>query len=344
MNLIERILLEHFEPLGLADVGLDRNLQTVLVTPRFPTSRHVVALVVSGRDPRPRAVAKVPRRRLDDAGVLTEAEVLGRLEALPDGPLPGVPRVLGTVDADGRTMLVETAVAGRALDPAVVHEDPDRALDVGAAFVSSLPLLTAADDNQGWYSHTIADPLAELAALVPLDGETERWCARTHQVLAPLREVWLPAVLEHGDLSHPNLFLATDARSLRVIDWERATLAGLPGHDLVFYLQYLAQCRHQAWNRSDQLAAFDDAFLAADGRPRRSLAAELSRSGVTPELTGLMVVAGWARSAGTLARRLRADGEATGASAAALADAFRADRDVALWQHSVSRAEEGRMP
>src|SRR4051794_25224992 len=214
MNLVERILLEHFDSLRLADAGLGRDLQTVLVTPRFPTSRHVVALILAGRDPRPRAVAKIPRRHLDDAGVLTEADILGRLENLAGGPLPGVPRLLGTVDADGRTMLVETAVDGAALDPALVARDVDGAVAAGGTFVAGLPLVLSADENPDWYAQTIAEPLAELATLVPLDGQTESWCARTHQVLAPLREAPVPAVLEHGDLSHPNIFLNRRDRSL----------------------------------------------------------------------------------------------------------------------------------
>jgi hypothetical protein len=137
MNLVERILLEHFDSLRLADAGLGRDLQTVLVTPRFPTSRHVVALILASRDPRPRAVAKIPRRHLDDAGVLTEAEILRCLEDLAGGPLPGVPRLLGTVDADGRTMLVETAVDGVALDPTLVVRDIDGAVAAGCEFVSA---------------------------------------------------------------------------------------------------------------------------------------------------------------------------------------------------------------
>jgi aminoglycoside phosphotransferase (APT) family kinase protein len=343
VNLIERTLVERFDALALAGAGLDRRLHTVLVTPRFPTSRHVVALLFSGRDRRPSAVAKVPRRRLDDAGIHTEARILNHLGSLPGGPLPGVPTVLGVVDVDGRAMLVETAVDGAALDPALVQRDPNRALSAGADFVSRLPVVRSAQDNPDWYARTIAEPLADLARLVPLDGETEGWATRTHEVLAPLRREPLPAVLEHGDLSHPNLFLAQDGRSLQVIDWERATLDGLPGHDIVFFLQYLSQCRQHATTRPEQLAAFDDAFLSAQGWARTVVASDLSRRGVAPEMAGPLVLAGWARTAGTLAERLRADGEVTGSSAAALADAFRADRDVALWRHALLRAEEGRL-
>jgi aminoglycoside phosphotransferase (APT) family kinase protein len=149
-------------------------------------------------------------------------------------------------------------------------------------------------------------------------------------------------VLEHGDLSHPNLFLDGEKRSLNVIDWERAALDGIPGRDLVFFLQYLAECRVMAGDRVERCRAFDDAFDADGGWARPALAAELSRRGVASELLGALVVAGWARTAGTLAARLRVDGEATGESAA-LAATLATNREVQLWHHAVLRAEEGRV-
>jgi aminoglycoside phosphotransferase (APT) family kinase protein len=342
MNLLEKVLLEEHDALGLAALGLNRRLQTTLLTPRFPTSRHVVALVFADGDPRPRVVAKIPRAPGDDSGVLAEAEILRHLGSL-GGAVPGVPVVLGTVAVDGRTMLVETAVQGDALDPARVAQDPELAVAAASAFLSRLPQVRAAEDNAGWYDRTVAEPLAALARFVPLDGEMEQLCARTHAVLAPLRDAGLPAVFEHGDLSHPNLFLGEDGRSLHVIDWERATAEGLPGHDLVFFLQYASQCLHGADTRLAQLAAFDDAFAGTRGWARPALAAHLAARDVPAELCGPLVVASWARTAATLVSRLGADGAAAGSSAGAVADAVRGDRDVALWWHAVQRAEQGEL-
>ena len=343
MNLIEQVLLDRFDELGLAALGFGRQLQTTLLTPRFPTSRHVVALVFSGGDLRPRAVAKMPRRPLDDSGVRTEARVLGLLESLAAGPVRGVPAVLGTVDVDGRTMLVETAVHGPALDPAQVLRNPDRSVTAGVRFLSELPVIRGAEDNLDWYARALTQPLADLAHLAPDNGEIESLCARTHAVLKPLRDVPLPGVVEHGDMSHPNLFLNEDGSSLLVIDWERATVDGLPGHDLVFFLQFVSQCRHGAVTRPAQLAAFDDAFVGPAGWARPVLAGHLVERGVSPELSGLLVVAGWARTAASLVSRLGAGNPTGGSEATALAEALTSDRDVALWRHALDQAEQGRL-
>ena len=340
MNLVERALTEHFDTLGLETVGLGRRLQTTVLTPRFPTSRHVVALVFDDGDPRPRAVAKVPRQLFDDGGVLLEAQVLASLHGSASGTFRGAPALLGTVDVHGRTMLVESAVQGTPLEPRLVAADPGRAVRAAAAFLAELPVTRAAEDGHDWYQRTLTAPLADLAARFPLGGETARLCDRTHALLEPLRGVALPAVFEHGDLSHPNLFTSADGGSLLAIDWERADPAGLPGHDFVFFLQYVGRCVHGGSSRADQFQAFDDAFAGATGWARPALDAHLSLRGVPPELSGLLVLASWARTAATLASRLGADGAGTG-SAAAAEQAVSADRDMDLWRHAVARAEAG---
>ena len=79
----------------------------------------------------------------------------------------------------------------------------------------------------------------------------------------------LPLIFEHGDVSHPNLLMTADEQ-LTVLDWERYERSGLPGHDLVFFLQYVAEARSSAVDRDPaQLAAFDAAFVgeAAWARP-----------------------------------------------------------------------------
>jgi aminoglycoside phosphotransferase len=340
VNLVERLLHERYDELHLADAGLSRRFETAVLTPHFVTSRHVVALVFSTGDPRSRVVAKIPRRPGDNEGVDREARMLRRLAELNGGPVAGVPAVVATVDVDGQTLLVETTVHGPELVPRAVREEPDRAVAVGAAFIGALPVVAAAAENADWYRTAVADPLAELVALAPMDGDAVELVDRTHALLEPLRSVALPAVFEHGDMSHPNLLLDTDG-GLQVIDWERATERGVPGHDLVFYLQYLAESRRSAYTRPDQCAAFDVAFRAPDGWARPALAAHLELRGVDPALLDLLVVTSWARSAATLVDRLRPGADGVQAAGDALARAVSNDRDVVLWRHAVQWAEEG---
>jgi aminoglycoside phosphotransferase (APT) family kinase protein len=310
-----------------------------VLTPHFVTSRHVVALVFSPGDPRARVVAKIPRRPGDNEGVDREARMLRRLAELNGGPVSGVPAVVATVDVGGQTLLLETTVHGPELVPREVCRDPDRAIAVGAAFISALPVVVPAAENSDWYRTAVADPLADLVALAPMGGEAAQLASRTHALLEPLRTAALPAVFEHGDMSHPNLLLGADG-GLQVIDWERATERGVPGHDLVFYLQYLAESRRSAFTRPEQCAAFDAAFVDPHGWARPALSAHLELRGVDPALLDALVVASWARSAATLVDRLRPGSDGVHAAGDALAVAVSNDRDVVLWRHAVLRAEE----
>lgn len=339
MNVIERALLDHRDELGLAALGLDDRLQTALLTPRFVTSRHVVAMVFAEGDPRPRAIAKIPRMPGDDAGVATEARILRRLASLSGTAVPGVPVVLGTTEVGGRMMLVETAVSGAPFGQAQVVRDLDRAVAAGARFAANLPQVLSPSENTGWYDDVLRAPLDRLSRQIGREADVAELCARTHTVLAPLRRVPLPAVIEHGDLSFPNLFFAEDTGELLVIDWERANDRGLPGHDLIFFLQFLSQCLHGFATPEEQIGAFDRAFVGVGAWARPVLDQHLAGSGVHPELSGLLIVASWARTAATLADRLGAHPETDHGDAAAVA--MLAERDVTLWRHALDRAEDG---
>ena len=248
--------------------------------------------------------------------------------------------MLGTLAVDGRTLLVETVVDGVELVPAQVQKDRERVLAAGRAFVQALPVVRDAADNQGWYDAAVADPLGRLAQRVPGDAELQRLVERTHDALGPLRGAALPAVFEHADLSHPNLFLLP-AGGLGVIDWERATTEGVPGHDLVFFLQYVAESSRSAWTRPAQAAALDDAFAGEGAWAMTLLRDHLRHRGVEPGLAGPLVLATWARSAATLAARLPAEQGLTETDA--FAGVVAVDRDVVLWRRAVELAETGRL-
>lgn len=71
-------------------------------------------------------------------------------------------------------------------------------------------------------------------------------------------------VFEHGDLSHPNL-IEYSAGEVGVIDWELAERAGVPLHDLVFFLMYVALSSARSRSSAAQQQALTDAFRSGDG-------------------------------------------------------------------------------
>lgn len=335
MTFVDTFLQAHYERFGLNRYGLGRQWESLLLTPRFTTSRHVVALVFVPGSREPALVVKVPRQPGDNSSVRNEASVLSALSAAGGGSPTGVPEVVGIQDVGPYTVLVETALTGKPLDPRLVTADLPLAVSAGAEFVRMLPCTRTALANTDWYERTVAAPLRALAALTGERGETERLVDRTHELLAPLRNAQLPAVVEHGDLSHPNLFFKQD-EGLQVVDWERSRTDGIPGHDLVFYLQYLSESSEQAVSREEQLAAFEKAF-GCGGWALEPLLGHLELRGVDPCLLQLLVAATWARSAATLAYRLGGESDMTTGSAA-VQEAIESDRDFWLWRHAVNKA------
>ena len=333
MNFIDSLLREHYEEWDLAASGLGNEWSTVMITPQFTTSRHVVGLTFAVGARLPSLVVKVPRCPGDNEGVQREADMLRELSALSDGQMEGIPRIVATLDVGEHTALVETALTGAPLDPHHVAGDLAGAVALGVDFVAALPCTRSGLENRDWYERTVERPLEALAALLPRDAEVSALVDRTHELLRPLRRSTLPAVFEHADLSHPNLLVHAEGR-LQVMDWERASLYGVPGHDLVFYLQYLSESADMAFSRVAQLAAFDKAF-GPDGWALEHLREHLLLRNVDPELLPLLVIATWARSASTLAYRLATEGAPMPGSAQ-LRTAVLDDRDFWLWRHVVA--------
>jgi hypothetical protein len=332
MNFVDHLLHTHFDEFELASHGLRRNWGTVLLTPRFVTSRHLVALIFNPGGRVPVLVVKVPRQPNDNEGVRRESEILSRLTALAPRDTSRWPTVVATLDVGDHTALVETGLSGAPLDPNRVLADPSAAVRAGEDFVASLPIASSAAGNAGWYDRTIAAPLRALVELAPLGGESAKLAERTHLALASLQNTALPAVFEHADLSHPNLFIKPGGQ-LQVVDWERATPDGVPGHDLIFFLQYVSESAKKAFLRPEQLEANDE-VMGPDGWALPVLRKHLRLRGVDPDLSRPLILAAWARSAATLAYRLAAQSESkTAPDQERLDEAVSADRDFWLWRH-----------
>ncbi|MCA4135033.1 phosphotransferase [Arthrobacter sp. M4] len=335
MNFVDDVLHDRYWELGLYRYDIGADWETVLLTPRFVTSRHLVALIFPRGFREPRLVVKVPRQPGDNLSVRHEAAVMAGLKALGLGAEQGIPEVVSTVDVGDHTVLIETAVRGIPLDPRHVAADLKRAVKAGSNFVDALPCTAEAGANSNWYQRTVVGPLRRLVELLPMEPEVVGLVERTHHALEPLQGTRLPAVVEHGDLSHPNLFLRPNG-TLQVVDWERSRTDGVPGHDLVFYLQYLSESHEQAYERIPQLVAFDKAF-GRGGWALQPLRSHLELRGVDPQLLPLLVLATWARSTATLAYRLT--GAATLQGKAHTRDAVLADRDYWLWRHAMDSWE-----
>lgn len=265
--------------------SLDSEVSSVfLLTPGFPGSRYAVAL---GHDAnaRLRLVAKAARVPGASAALAHEARALQMIHGLniPELHAPGFVSLTRVGASD---VLTQTAVDGAPIGPGVVRTDPSVRTQL-LALVGRFPVtgtLTAA---------TLADLVAPVEVLAGGRERTETTllARATLRLVEGLDTRGIPHVVEHGDLSHPNLLRGADGIGL--VDWERSERLGLPGHDLVIAAEYLTSAR--ATTSSVRPTAFHTAMWRQDGWARAALLDELRSRGVATDLMPALVALTWAR-------------------------------------------------
>jgi aminoglycoside phosphotransferase len=337
MNTVLTYLATNHQRLGLTGYGVPEQLTSVVITPRFRASSHVVFLVLAPGRPEPLLVAKLPR--LASAGTVAEREVanLRAVQGLRADGFDSIPRVIAYEEYLGRPILVETALVGRPMDPATVRRDRAACCAAVASWLAALQQPAhGAENDTAWFGRLVEQPLRYFERVFPLSIEEARLLERTWELVAPLRDTALPLVFEHGDLSHPNLMLLHNG-AVGVVDWELAEPRGLPAYDLFFFLTYAAFAMQNARKSGDYLAAFQAAFFGAAAWARPYVVDYVQRLELPPHTITPLFVLSWARYMISLLLRLDA-GQAKGQLPHETADWLRANRYYALWRHTVMHA------
>jgi len=341
MNTVLTFLEANRQRLELDRYGAAGQLSCVVVTPRFRASSHVVFLVLAKGRPEPLLVAKLPR--LAGAGASVEREVanLRAVQALRPGGFDSIPRVIAFEEYRGRPILVETALAGEPMDPATVRRNRSGCCDAVTGWLTEVQRPVAGRDEAGpgWFERLAEQPLRWFETAFPLLDEEARLLGRTWELAEPLRDAALPLVVEHGDLSNPNILLRKGG-GLGVVDWELAEPHGLPTYDLFFFLTYAAFAQRNARTNGEYLAAFHAAFFGPAAWARPYVAAYVERLRVPADALTPLFVLCWARYIAGLLLRLGDADRPRGQFGPETADWLRANRYYALWRHTLAHIHE----
>jgi aminoglycoside phosphotransferase (APT) family kinase protein len=313
--------------------GLDESASCVLFTPRFRTSRHVVALLIPRGAREPRLVVKMPRLEGDGAGIAREALVLRELRGTCPDASPSVPQVVAYAGGD-RPLLIETAFGGPLVTRATLRAAPTRCVDEVVKWLISLS--SAPRDSSVPYERLIAEPLSRFADSFPEPAPEDELVARTLEIVEPLREASVPRVIEHGDLSHPNLILLPSGR-VGVVDWELAEEDGFPLHDLSFFLAFSTFALRRCQRADEYLAAFHDAFFGRGGWARSRVRGYADALELDEEVLTSLFVACWARYTAQLVTRIGGGRPGLSEQDAAW---VRDNRYYALWAHTLDHLED----
>ena len=291
--------LEPLATLVAAELGT-RAPSWILLTPRFAASAHVVILLL--KDGNVRLVAKIARVAGHE-GPRHEARVLAAL-AEAGMPRAAAPRVVATADLAGHGAVLEEAIEGRPLDRRLLRSDPGRWIGSVVKWLEDLP--PAPRDAVASMNELVRDPLERLRSTWPQDRDLAALVARTLGILESLEHQPLPAVFEHGDLSHPNLLARTDG-GLGVLDWELARPDGMPLHDLSFFLGYVALA---AFGEQDgPYAGLEHVLADPAWGAVPALRAEAARLGIDRAAVPALIVTCWARALAGLVERASAGAE-----------------------------------
>ena len=341
MNAVLRFLKMNRARLDLERFGIGERLSSVLITPRFRASSHVVILVFTEGGSDPVLVAKVPRLKGAQSSLEREVANLRSAHASCATGLDSIPRVVAFEEYCGRPMLVETALIGRAMDPTVVRRRLGDCCDAVIGWLTEVQssLEYAPESEKGWYERLVERPLLYLSEVFPLSLEETRLLDRTRDLLSPLQGMRLPLVLEHGDLSSPNVMLLRDGGT-GVVDWELADPHGLPTYDLFFFLTYAAFAVRKARTNGQYVRAFHEAFFGRKAWARQYVRVyaeqfELEFDALTP-----LFALCWVRYMASLLVRIGQFGYSKNQLGPETARWLRTNRYYSLWRHTLEQLNE----
>lgn len=293
---------------------------SLLVTPRFQASAHVVALVVPEGATRPEVVVKLQRLPGPARTLAAEAACLRALTELGPGGVAGVPRLLSEEPIGGHAAIIETALNGRPLDPLAARRDRDGTVDAVGRWIRGLRGADEPPPEDDRWARLVEPALSTLARDLADDPTDAELVGRAGELVGALRTARLPLAVEHGDLSHPNLLRLDAGPGPRIgaIDWELGEPAGLPLVDFLFFLGYVAVAVGGRRGAGGAVAPDEQARLieAAFGGPGGWAAAAAARQADAEEidraLLGPLLVATWTRALARLEGRMDGDSGAGG--------------------------------
>ena len=342
MNLVLSFLSENWLRLNLQRFGDASRLSGVMMTPRFRASSHVICFVLSGSKTDPIFVVKMPRLPGDHERLDREAANLRFAQHARPAADRSIPQVLAYEDFHRHRLLIETAVPGRPMSPAIVRRHPDICLEAAFTWLLDLHLATknsGARDEGDWFQRLVEQPLQRFKTLLPPSAEEARFVDQTLAAVRPLRDHGVPLVMEHGDFSSPNI-LQDENGSVGVVDWELAEPKGLPAADLFFFLTYVAFVRQNARKNLDYLKAFRHAFFGTQAWASSYVMRYCERLNLAPQTLAPLFVATWGRYVAGLVARLQNAGEASGTVGNETVKWLRLNRYYVLWRHAIAGLRE----
>jgi aminoglycoside phosphotransferase len=282
-------------------------------------------------------VVKLPRLPGDNERLDREVanlHVANRARAEED---KSIPRMVAYEDYHEHRLLIETAVPGRPMSPAIVRRQAELCIEPALTWLLELQQATASStsrDERDWFERLVEQPLQQFKTLLPQSAEGASLVDQTLALMRPFRDHDMPLVMEHGDFSSPNILQDENGR-VGVVDWELAEPKGLPAADLFFFLTYVAFARQNARKNADYLKAFQQAFFGPQPWAWPYVTRYRERLNLAPEMLAPLFVVTWGRYVAGLVIRLNDANESGRRVEEETVKWMRSNRYYVLWKYAI---------
>lgn len=341
MNTVLTYLNDNWQRLTLNRFGEPQGLSTVILTPGFKASSHLIFFVMKAGYQTPVLVVKLPRLPGDFGRLDKEVENLRKLHGMRQGGFDSIPEVLAYEDCEKHRLLVETMVRGEVMRRAMVKRHPEKCIFAALNWldeISSTSVLSS-QNVDAWFEKLVENSITSLESSFLLTETEKKMVARCREIVEPLRNAIIPLVFEHGDFSAPNILIDNEAQ-LGVVDWELAEPVGIPTADLFFFLSYVAFSREGAEKLENYVKAFKNAFFQSGGWAKPYIVHYCDMLDLSKELLGPLFVLSWSRYLANMVTRLKGSGDPGNGLAGQTVKWLRENRYYQIWQYSLNHISQ----
>lgn len=202
------------------------------------------------------------------------------------------PRLLASGVVDGLNYAAEERLTGIPMGRAPAMEDADRAFEVVSDLLDCInpglagSAFASLDDE--YYAHSVRSHLDRVLSVVGEEAPRQRLLQVCE---SNLRGLDIRPGIRHGDLSMSNIFMHGERASAALIDWEDASIQGLPILDVHSFLLSWAIARGKAVTLSEAFHRLHIRSLTTE--EQAFMSREYARTGTCDEAHVALVHLTW---------------------------------------------------
>jgi thiamine kinase-like enzyme len=287
----------------------------------------------------PIVVVKVHRLQEISESVDREVLNLRRIEALLPNKQYSFPRIIAHEHFQNHSLLVETALPGALLSPARLRKNVAGHTHQVIDWLLEIQQTATKPSSKVWYPVIAQNKIDYFRECFPLTDEEDMALQEVEKYINVLSKTDLPFVIEHGDLSHPNIILLKQG-GVGLVDWELSEVEGMLAYDLFLFLSYVTFSSADANTSQDYRTPFLEMFFGEEALAQDYIHAYADAMQIPSDLLPPLFLLTWTRYLINLLIRLRLDSDTTQMTSQQTVNQLRNNRYYDLWRLTIEHYSE----